>query len=197
MGRRPPKSAFIPDAFVFPGGKLDPCDWTMVPARQLAPEVEAVVRATNRCTPARATALANAAVRETYEETGLMIAAPAETNTTPGPWADFSGQGLAPDHGPLQCLARAITPPQSPMRFHARFFVAYDCPLRGELRPNDELLDLAWVSLDEAQKLPIIDVTEAVLNEASQIYMKAKLEPVQQNTIPLLSYRRRVLSAKR
>lgn len=198
MGRRPPKSKFIPDAFVFPGGKLDPHDFDVQPSRPMAPEVEEVVRATKRCTPARARALANAVIRETFEETGLMLAKPgSQTGDIDKAWTPFTSKGLAPDHSPLHCLARAITPPNSPMRFHARFFATLDAEWKGTLTPTTELLDVAWRPIREAQQLPIIDVTEWVLQAAEAQIMKGSTRDLgSQHQIPLLSYQNNVLKVR-
>ena len=53
----------------------------------------------------------------------------------------------------------------SPIRFHARFFVADAAGATGTLGGSGELLDLHWVSMVEAFKLPIVDVTEFMLGE--------------------------------
>ncbi|MDO9473538.1 MAG: NUDIX hydrolase [Caulobacter sp.] len=138
MGRRPAKSRFAPDVFVFPGGKLDRADFDQP---TLSPLAEDSIR--RAAAPSRlATALATAAIRETAEETGLIL--PAE-------------------HGALTVAARAITPTESPVRFHARFFVADADLAVGEAAESPELADLAWRPLDEALKLPLFDITEAIL----------------------------------
>ncbi len=138
MGRRPAKSRFAPDVFVFPGGKVDAADFDQPAASPLA---EDCVRRT--AAPARlAAALATAAIRETAEETGLILPAA---------------------HSALSVAARAITPTNSPVRFHARFFVADADLAVGEATETPELSDLAWRPLDEALKLPLFDITEAVL----------------------------------
>lgn len=159
MGRRHSRHAFIPDAFVFPGGKLDPDDRRVRPARPLAGPVP------HAAAPAQLQALAVAAVRETYEETGLMLARPGDPALARGTWADFARRGVAPDLGPLRLLARAITPAQSPIRFHARFFLGDGSHAQGRLRGSGELLDLDWYPLSTALTLPVIDVTEFVLGE--------------------------------
>lgn len=138
MGRRPVKSRFAPDVFVFPGGKLDAGDFDQPVRRPLA---EACVRRT-AAPPRLAAALASAALRETAEETGLVLPA---------------------DHGALTAIARAITPTESPVRFHARFFQADAEQAQGEARETEELTDLAWRPLEEALRLPVFDVTEEVL----------------------------------
>ena len=138
MGRRPARSRFAPDVFVFPGGKLDRADFDQPTAGTLGDLC--VQRAA--ASPRLATALATAAIRETAEETGLILAA---------------------DHAPLSIAARAITPTESPVRFHARFFVADADLAVGTACDTPELADLAWRPLDEALTLPLFDITEAIL----------------------------------
>lgn len=163
MGQRHTKSPFMPDIYVFPGGKIEPDDWSVAPSRALDPAVSIALRATAKCSQAKAVALANAAIRETWEEVGLMLAEDAEPEASDGPWGEFTGKGLKPDHGALRMIGRAITPTNSPYRFHARFLAAHGSHTRGELADSHELADLGWHSLEEAIKLPIIDVTECML----------------------------------
>lgn len=138
MGRRPAKSRFAPDVFVFPGGRVDAADYDRPVANALAADC---VRRTG-ADPRLAAALASAALRETEEETGLI---------------------LPHDHGPLTLAARAITPTNSPVRFHARFFAADADLARGTAADTSELADLAWRTFDESLALPLFDITEAVL----------------------------------
>ena len=156
MGRRHSRMRFVPDAFVFPGGKLDPEDVKARPATSLA----------TRGFGARTQALAMAAIRETFEETGLLLASPGDVGDEAGePWAHFRSEGIAPRLDALSCLARAITPAGSPIRFHARFFAASANALQGKLAGSGELEELDWYPLSDALKLPVIDVTEFVLLE--------------------------------
>lgn len=136
MGKRPRKSRFAPDVFVFPGGAVDPADRER--PRSLSPLCVRLTHAPGRL----AGALAAAAVRETFEETGLIL----------------------PDHAPMTLAARAITPTNSPVRFHARFFRADAADLTGDLADSDELSELAWRPLPEARQLPLFDITEAILD---------------------------------
>ena len=138
MGKRPARSRFAPDVFVFPGGRVDAADFDRPTANPLA---EDCVRRTG-ADPRLAAALASAAIRETEEETGLV---------------------LAHDHGPLTLAARAITPTNSPVRFHARFFAADAALASGQAGDTSELADLAWRTVDESLALPLFDITEAVL----------------------------------
>lgn len=168
MGRRPPKQAFMPDVFVFPGGAVDPRDGYVAVARDLRAEVH---RALARgCTPHRARAIALAALRETQEETGLIVGKPAAPpkRGVPPAWKPFVDAGLLPDLAGLEFLAQAVTPPGPPRRFHARFFLADGDAVSGTLRGNGELLDLDWYPLDAARKLPTASITQLVLLEVDK-----------------------------
>lgn len=153
LGRREPRHRFMPQVWVFPGGRVDPKDARSPASSELAPEVAAKLRA--RWPRARARALAIAAVRETFEETGLAF----------GRLVDGR---LHPDLAGLDYLARAITPALSPIRFHARFFLADAADASGQLGGNGELLDLRWLPIREAMDLPIINVTRFVLEETAR-----------------------------
>lgn len=159
----------MPDVFVFPGGGVEDSDATLsvghaLTARELA-------RISGSSSQVRARMLAVAAVRETFEETGLLVGKRA-------------GREIRPDLGRLQFIARAITPTQSPIRYHARFFLIPGEFAKGRLRSNGELLDLSWLSFEAARKLPIISVTEAVLEEAQYRLARRPFRG-----IPLISYR--------
>lgn len=164
MGKRP-ASAVFPEFYVFPGGRVDKADAAIVPATHLSARTLADLQQRGGCTPVMARACATAAIRETYEETGLILAAPGDVETHDGPWAHFKSLGLAPAHDRLRFLGRAITPTSAPRRFHARFFVAEADTLQGDLKGNGELLELDWYPLQDALKLPAVDVTHFVLNE--------------------------------
>lgn len=158
MGRRPVKASFIPDAFVFPGGRVDATDRSIAISRPLPQKTHEQLRTHGAANRDMARTLATTALRETYEETGLII----------GPDADNGELPFRPDHAGLHFLGRAITPSQSPIRFHARFFIVDGQDIRGSLRSNGELSDLDWHPVEDALKLPIIDVTEFMLTEAKR-----------------------------
>lgn len=167
MGRRPQRSSFMPGVFVFPGGAIERSDRDVIPSAGLAPDVLEQLCNHGHCTPALASALATAAIRETFEETGLILGGPADPGTGDGSWAGFRERGLAPAHDRLRYLGRAITPTESPTRFDARFFLAEGDGLHGALTGSSELEDLAWYALDEARRLPTIIVTSLVLQGLS------------------------------
>lgn len=165
MGRRAPRHAFLPGLYVFPGGRLDRDDHLARPASRLRRPVAR--RVAKSCPPAaaeaQAEALAVAAVRETFEETGLFLGSLSGDGADPR-----DPSTLEPDLAQLDYVARAITPPTSPIRFHARFFMAAAETCEGRLEGSGELLDLRWVTLGRALEQPVADVTEFVLGEVGR-----------------------------
>jgi 8-oxo-dGTP pyrophosphatase MutT (NUDIX family) len=165
MGRRNGGHNFMPGKWVFPGGRIDRSDFHAPFASDLRPEVAA--RLGKTAPPARSRALALAAIRETFEEVGLLLASPAPPRPGNGPWREFLAQGALPDLAALEFVARAVTPPVSPKRFDARFFMAEADRLISLDRQADcgELDEIAWVELEEALRLDLPSVTRFVLRE--------------------------------
>ncbi len=165
MGRRHGGHDFMPGKWVFPGGRVDRADFRAPHAGDLRPEVAARLEKT--CSPARARALALAAIRETFEEAGLLLARLAPSRPASGPWREFLAQGALPDLGALDFVARAVTPPMLPKRFDARFFMAEADRLISLERQGDcgELDEIAWFGLGEALDLDLPTVTRFVLRE--------------------------------
>jgi 8-oxo-dGTP pyrophosphatase MutT (NUDIX family) len=113
-----------------------------------------------------------AAIRETYEETGLVIGEPHTTTlkSRSPHWADFLQHDINPRLDVLHFIARAITPPYRNRRFDARFFMVDARHIQGEVheRPtgSGELLDLHWVGLSKAQHMEHLPhITRSVLQE--------------------------------
>ncbi len=165
MGRRHGGHNFMPGKWVFPGGRIDRSDFHAPYATDLRPDVAA--RLGKTATPARSRALALAAVRETFEEVGLLLARPVSPRPGNGPWREFLSQGALPDLAALDFVARAVTPPVSPKRFDARFFMAEADRLISLERQADcgELDEIAWFELEAALGLDLPSVTRFVLRE--------------------------------
>lgn len=170
LGKRAASHKFMPNKFVFPGGKVDRGDSRIQPPHDLHPQV--MQRLARGCSETRARALALAAIRETYEETGLVVGEPhTPTLKTRSPhWVDFLQHDVNPRLDVLHYVARAITPPYRSRRFDARFFMIDAEHIQGEVheRPqgSGELLDLHWVGLSRAQEMEQLPhITRAVLKE--------------------------------
>lgn len=169
MGKRSGRHDFMPDKYVFPGGRVDPQD-SRVPCFSQLPEAdETRLRFQSRRVP-RAFALT--AIRETFEETGLIIGQSAEMPTkAPQGWQPLFDMNIAPSLEHFRFIGRAVTPPYRPKRFDARFFMANaESVLIDDRPPLDgaELHDLQWVSLKEAMKLDLPSVTRFMLGEIEE-----------------------------
>lgn len=171
MGRRAGGHAFMPSKWVFPGGRIDRSDFTAPAASDLSAETLNKLELTARhASPQLPRALAMAAVRETFEEVGLLLAKEAPARPGAGPWREFLAAGALPNLEPLQFVARAITPPYRPRRFDARFFMAAaESLLSLDRRPDcGELDEIAWVDLDEAPQLDLPNITRFVVQEVGK-----------------------------
>ncbi|MEQ8194894.1 MAG: NUDIX domain-containing protein [Rhodospirillales bacterium] len=170
MGRRHKNHVFMPHRLVFPGGAADPEDMAVTPATPLHPEIEE--RLCRGATRVRARALAAAAIRETWEETGLMVAAPLKEplESAPVSWRDFYDAGVGPDFGALDYFFRAITPPGKVRRFDARFFLVPAERAHGDIRSNGELIDIDWYAIaDVKDHAAVHGITSMVLREAEDV----------------------------
>ena len=163
MLRRKATMAFAPGAYVFPGGSVDARDadeqvaWTGPDAAEWGRIFDAP--------PSLARALVCAAVRETFEESGVLLAGPAAgtvvADTTGQDWeADrlalldrsvslaelLARRGLILRSDLLRPWSRWITPAVEPRRFDARFFAA---ALPSGQRTRDvggEAAAVQWIS---------------------------------------------------
>jgi 8-oxo-dGTP pyrophosphatase MutT (NUDIX family) len=175
LGKRASGHVFMPDKYVFPGGRVDGEDVAAAAASELATE-EAAKLALAAALPPRAYGLA--AVRETFEETGLFVAAEARLT---GVHPAFAARGLAPALAPLRFIARAVTPPARARRFDARFFLAdAEAALCAECAPADspELSDLRWFPLPDALALDLPSVTRFILGEVRARLLGEHLAPL-------------------
>ncbi len=155
MGRRHGGHDFMPDKWVFPGGRAEAADARALAASELSPAVaQALAGSTPRTSARLARALGMAAIRELREEAGLRLEAPGFDRPLP-------------DLAALALVGRAITPPYRPKRFDALFFSApAERLLERERGCGDgELGEIAWFALDEALALDLPNVTRFILKE--------------------------------
>ena len=177
MGRRHDGHKFMPGLFVFPGGRVDSHDGSVPAARELHPVVEDKIFSNLSAKPSRrrARALGLAAIRETYEEAGLLLGEKGGGFAAQHPdWQAFSDLGVTPTLDPLRLVARAITPPGRTRRFDAWFFVTQASHIahRLEQRPTDELQDLHWLTIESALQLELPVITVTVLKDLETRLLK-------------------------
>jgi 8-oxo-dGTP pyrophosphatase MutT (NUDIX family) len=171
LGKRHARHKFMPGKFVFPGGGVDPSDKAMPVATALDPQAELrLMQRFHKASPVRVRALALAAVRETFEETGLLLGKGGETAKPPiGAWSQFASHKVLPDLCNIHFIGRAITPPGRLRRFDARFFTmdasAIAHRVDGVTGPDAELVELVWMPLTEAKQLDMPAVTGVMLEE--------------------------------
>jgi 8-oxo-dGTP pyrophosphatase MutT (NUDIX family) len=171
LGKRHQRHKFMPGRYVFPGGRVDPVDRRMPVARPLDSHAQAhLMTRLQRPSAAKAQAFALAAIRETFEETGLLIGVRSDeiariplVRGRPLP-----GEGASRSRA-LHFIGRAITPPGRNRRFDARFFStdasAIAHRVEGVTGPDAELTELVWMTLAEAKKLDMPAVTGVMMEE--------------------------------
>lgn len=172
LGRRHSRHKFVPGKFVFPGGRVEITDRLMPFAAPLHERHTArLLYKLKRPSVAKAASFALAAVRETYEETGLMLGtrSSAAIDAPAGPWQAFAQAGVLPDLGAIHFVARAITPTNRPRRFDSRFFAADISAVaqrvEGFVGPEAELVELVWLPITEASRLDMPRITTIVLED--------------------------------
>lgn len=152
---RSARMAFAPSQTVYPGGSVDHAD------AEVAAGLEVPWADRFGCPPGQAGAVLSAAVREVFEETGVLLAGP-------GPWRDLSahqealvagratfaalladlGATLSP--GLLRPWARWVTPVWSPRRYDTFFLVAALPPGQAARGGSYEASAVAWRTPAEA-----------------------------------------------
>ncbi|ACT59674.1 NUDIX hydrolase [Hirschia baltica] len=171
MGQRASGHDFMPNKYVFPGGRMDPCDLLIPPLDQLNPTCQSLLNQKSKTSP---TGLVLSAIRETFEETGLVIgenvAHPVDTSSIEDEsWKAYLGHSVRPSLKNIQFIGRAITPPYRAKRFDARFFLARSEVVLAHLkRPADshELLDLQWFTFEQIADLDLPSITRFTIQEA-------------------------------
>lgn len=179
MGCRSEGHDFMPNKYVFPGGRVDDED-VLAPSLTELAEAEHETLAIGAARPTRAFPLT--AIREVFEETGLIVGRKAgRLHGVPASWAGYYDQGAAPSLINFHFLGRAITPPMRHKRFDARFLMANaDETLIDDRPPIDgrELADLRWFTLAEAAQLDLPNVTRFVISEVeARLVRKEAVRP--------------------
>jgi 8-oxo-dGTP pyrophosphatase MutT (NUDIX family) len=172
LGKRHHGHKFMPGKFVFPGGRVERHDRDVPVAGPLDAHIEAkLMRHVQRPSRDKARALAVAAIREVFEETGLLLGVRREEpmRVPNEAWADFAKNGIHPDLAAVHFIARAVTPPGRPRRFDTRFF-AVDADaiaerIDGVVTADTELVELIWLPIEDTMKLDMPGITMAVLEE--------------------------------
>ncbi|MEI8150344.1 MAG: NUDIX hydrolase [Hyphomicrobiales bacterium] len=192
MGKRHERHVFLPGAFVFPGGSVDAADRQMTVGAPLDPRAEnKLMLHTRRPSAAKAQGLALAAIRETFEETGLLLGSKrdAPPRAPDGPWKAFADAGIHPDLSTVHFIARAVTPPRRKRRYDTRFFTAdvsaIAHKIEGKVGAEFELTELVWLPLKGIkERIELLAITEIVL-----IDLQKQIEAGFSHDLPVPFYR--------
>ncbi len=168
MIRRQKSMRFLGGYYAFPGGAVDPADRSLeIFARSSGLTAAEAERAIPSLDGLPALAFWVSAARELLEETGLLVASDEAGRPIDARDAAVAGRvdrvrealmaGEAPfydlleqegwrlDLAPLRYLSHFITPPSSPIRFTARFFLA-PVPVGQALRHfKEEASEAFWI----------------------------------------------------
>jgi 8-oxo-dGTP pyrophosphatase MutT (NUDIX family) len=188
MLRRTAAMKFAPGAYVFPGGSVDPADYGADIGWQGPSAGEFGARLGASAEVARA--LVCAAVRETFEESGVLLAgAPGEGQLAAPSGPSWEADRMAMAAGTLTLAgllarrglvlradllvpwARWITPDGEPRRFDARFFAAA-LPAGQQATGHEAEADhLAWlrpadaIAAAKAGEISLLPPTATTLND--------------------------------
>jgi 8-oxo-dGTP pyrophosphatase MutT (NUDIX family) len=163
VGRRSLSARFMPGVYVFPGGAIDPPD-------RVAWSIESGADTL----PPRLARAARAAIRETWEEVGVLVGKPAETPSPNRPAATpveaaFRERGVTAAMDRLTYVGRAITPSHSFRRYNTRFFLGDGASVFGEPAASEELEDAGWRRIEQDMLDGFRDVTRFMLARAIAI----------------------------
>src|SRR5437867_11207606 len=159
-GRRPGHVKFMPGVYVLPGGAIDRDDnrlWR--------------VETGGEHLPPRLRRSARAALRETWEEVGVLVgrrgaARPVDGHGLAPIEAAYAGRGIAAAFDTLTYVGRAITPTPVFRRFNTRFFLGDATAVFGDPVSSDELEDGGWHPVGRRPLAPFRDVTQFMLTQA-------------------------------
>lgn len=188
VGKRHPDQVFLPNKFVFPGGRVDASDSRVKAGDELA-ELERdklLLEMKGRPAASRARGLAMAAIRELFEETGLILGQRhgGDVRTAAKGWQDFLAEGYQPKPSALKFFARAITPPRRPRRYDTRFFVAMAKEIAEQVLDGDgELSHLNWLTFNEARSCDLHVMTRTILDELEDL-LDARARPKRRTKVP-------------
>ena len=155
LTRRPSSMAFAADVFVYPGGSVDAGDADeRVLARLVGPP------------PGEGPAFAVAAIRELFEETGVLLAESSQGGVPDAAAVAGARRALLADETTMAAVAEALdlrlrtdrlapiahwtTPPVMPRRFDTRFFVAELPPGAEPSFETDEVVAHRWLTARDA-----------------------------------------------
>ncbi len=153
VGKRSTRHVFMPDTYVFPGGRRDRQDNTARFASDFHPETQRQLSIhLGVSSPSRIRGLGICALRELFEETGICA----------------GGERFLPDLSVLRYVAHAVTPPREKRRYDTHFFACFMDELKvqpDQIRDSDELTDLHFIQFAADLDIPMPHITKWILTD--------------------------------
>ena len=179
MGQRARGHDFMPSVYVFPGGRVDRADSFAPHAGEMTPRTRRIL--SQYYSSARTRAILLAAIRETFEETGLCLTQKTASrikNINHASWDALRTQGLLADLSDIDVFGRAVTPPYRHKRFDTWFLLRHvdEATLSGQMVDSAELLNLGWYSLAQIAELKTARATDMMLHVLGD-YLAGKTPP--------------------
>jgi 8-oxo-dGTP pyrophosphatase MutT (NUDIX family) len=158
---------FARGMYVFPGGALDPADAALGDPWLVA------------------------AIRETFEECGVLLAVPAPpVDILDHRQREFAtvlaDLGLTPDFDALHTFAHWVTPEVETRRFDTRFFAAALPPGQDLSELTSEHQAIGWFRPGATEGLPMLPPTMAVLSELARFATVAQALAVERHPVPIM-----------
>lgn len=182
MQQRNPNAVFVGGAWVFPGGKVDaedshPC-WQQLAECLDEESACQILDLENQSSPynldqihpdeantnhqANALAYWVAALREAFEEAGLLLVKQSIHNEQREQWREqllnqrlswrqiIADNGLTLDLSSLRYLSRWVTPPNNPRRYDTRFFITKAPEEQEPTHEDYEAIQTCWITPKDA-----------------------------------------------
>jgi len=177
MGQRSSRNDFMPSVYVFPGGRVDRVDSYAPYHGDLSPRVERILETVYAPRKARACVLA--AIRETWEETGLMLGDEQKwtRNISNDSWDDFRKSEIMPDLSNIDIFGRAVTPPHRHKRYDTWFFIQKFDGDTSVVADSGELSNVNWFTFKEIEKLELQRATTMMLAVLREYLERPKPDP--------------------
>lgn len=163
MGQRSARNDFMPSVYVFPGGRVDRSDSYAPFHGDLNSRTEQILEAAYP--PRKARAIALAAIRETWEETGLMLGRTGKwtKNINDPSWDEYRKAGKLPNLSNIEVFGRAVTPPHRHKRYDTWFFVEKFDGNPNQVGDSGELSNVGWYDWGQIKELEMQRATTMML----------------------------------
>ena len=170
MGLRNKNLSFMPNKYVFPGGKVETDDLNLTTIDDLSKRDKLLLsmKTSTAICEQMIRGLALAAIRETYEETGNIVGKPNINEHIPqnSSWNAFYSQNVIPSLSFVKFCGRAITPENNVRRYDTRFFCTHAKYIaKSTLFRAGEFDHIKWLTFQQTLQYPLPNITRNILQK--------------------------------